>query len=239
MVIKKIIKQLLFFLHLDVTKNMRYDRLTLKIMRAVIKENSNCIDIGCHKGEMLEVIQQLAPQGIHYAFEPIPLMYNTLKNQFPKTTIFPYALANENGTATFHFVKNAPAYSGIRKRKYAVHNPDIEVIQVITKRLDEVSEISVPIHFMKIDVEGAEYSVLQGASELLKTSKPLIIFEFGLGASDFYGTNPDELFTFFVNLNYQIYTLSNFIKNKTAFNQKTFIENYERCEEYYFVAKPN
>ncbi|MFM7769194.1 MAG: hypothetical protein ACKO8Q_01405, partial [Bacteroidota bacterium] len=63
--------------------------------------------------------------------------------------------------------------------------------------------------------------------------------EFGLGASDFYGTNPDELFTFFVNLNYQIYTLSNFIKNKTAFNQKTFIENYERCEEYYFVAKPN
>ena len=68
---KDIIKSLLHFFKLDLTKNIQYDRLTALILEQVIKQDSNCIDIGCHKGEILEVMIKHAPKGSHFAFEPI------------------------------------------------------------------------------------------------------------------------------------------------------------------------
>jgi len=51
--IKELIRKILIGLRIDLTKNIYYDRLTLKILDKVVKPNSNCIDIGCHKGEIM------------------------------------------------------------------------------------------------------------------------------------------------------------------------------------------
>ena len=56
--------------------------MTETIMRRVIQHNSNCIDIGCHKGEILDVMLELAPEGKHTAFEPIPVFYNALIEKY-------------------------------------------------------------------------------------------------------------------------------------------------------------
>ena len=131
MLIKDILRKLLIFFHLDVTKNLQYDRLTKIIMKKMIKKNSNCIDIGCYKGEILELMLQYAPEGKHYAFEPIPYLFATLEKKFKnKVQIFPYALSDNKGFSTFQFVKNAPAYSGLKRRKYNISNPEIEEIEV-------------------------------------------------------------------------------------------------------------
>lgn len=229
---------MLNFLHLDLTKNLKYDRLTVKIMKKVIKENSNCIDIGCHKGEILTKILELSPEGCHFAFEPIPLFYNNLVKQFNHSvTIFPFALSNNEGSTTFQFVKNAPAYSGIRKRKYAIENPDIEEIKVELKKLDDVIPNDIKIDFIKIDVEGAEFDVLKGAKETIIRSKPVVIFEFGLGASDFYNSTPDDLFDYFNNeLNLKISTLENWLNNTNPFKKEEFITCFNNSTEYYFIA---
>jgi len=79
MTIKNLLRFTLTLIHLDITKNMEYDRLTKVIMRRVLSINSNCIDIGCHKGEILELILRYAPEGNHYAFEPIPYLFNQLE----------------------------------------------------------------------------------------------------------------------------------------------------------------
>jgi hypothetical protein len=34
-------------------KNNLYDRQTLEVMKRVLQENSNCIDVGCHQGSVL------------------------------------------------------------------------------------------------------------------------------------------------------------------------------------------
>ena len=65
---KKILRTILIFCKLDLTNNLHYDRLTEEIMHKVISEKSNCIDVGAHKGEILETILKLSPQGKHYAF---------------------------------------------------------------------------------------------------------------------------------------------------------------------------
>lgn len=235
---KDLIRKILTFLHLDLTKNLEYDRLTKVILKKHLTKNSNCIDIGCHKGEILELMLSFAPQGTHFAFEPLPHLFQHLKTNFgKKVTLFPYALANENGNSTFQYVKNAPAYSGIKKRQYAVENPDIEEIDVELKRLDEVITPSTNIDLIKIDVEGAEFGVLQGAEGLLKQQKPIVVFECGLGASDFYGTNPLDIYQYLVQtIGLNLYTLKSFLNQQSSLSADAFVSLYQNKKEYYFVA---
>ncbi|MCD6366922.1 MAG: FkbM family methyltransferase [Bacteroidales bacterium] len=238
--IKDIARNILISLHFDLTKNLKYDRLTKQIMKQIIKSGSNCIDVGCHKGEMLESILKLAPNGKHFAFEPIPRFYKHLQNHFKdKATIYPYALAEESGNSTFNYVKNAPAYSGLKKRKYNIENPEIEEITVEIKSLDELITSDTKIDFIKIDVEGGEFDVLKGATQLLKSSKPYIIFECGLGASEYYQTNPETLFNFLNNeTDLKISLLQNFINNKDSLTSEEFVRYFNENSEYYFIAHP-
>ena len=238
MVLKKLLKTGLSKLNIDLTRNMQYDRLTWRIMEQTIRPNSNCIDIGCFKGEVLERMVKLAPGGTHYAFEPIPSYFENLKKRFNgKVKIFPFALSESSGTANFKFVKNAPAYSGLKNRKYNLKNPDIEDIRVEIKKLDELIPDNFPIHFIKIDVEGGEFDVLRGAKKIILRNKPVIVFECGIGASDFYGTKPEDLF-FYINgeLNFKISLLKDFIENKPELKKDQFLDIYKTKTEYYFVA---
>ena len=94
--LKDTIRKGLNVLHLDLTKNLEYDRLTRKIIQEKLQPNSNCIDVGCHKGEILELILKAAPNGKHFAFEPIPAMATDLAQKFSgKVTLFANALAEE------------------------------------------------------------------------------------------------------------------------------------------------
>jgi FkbM family methyltransferase len=232
------IRSTLNFLHLDLTKNLEYDRLTKSIMKRCIQPQSNCIDVGCHKGEILDVMLSLSTQGKHFAFEPIPVLFNQLQLKYNgKATVYPYALSDVNGTSTFQFVRNAPAYSGIHKRKYNTATPDIEQISVELKTLDGLIPPDTRIDFVKIDVEGGEYGVLKGAKQLLKKWKPIVIFESGLGASDYYGTKPEQLFHFLTaEIGLQISTLKAFIKNGLPLTQKEFEAHFNNNSEYYFIA---
>jgi FkbM family methyltransferase len=237
--LKDIARKTLNFLHLDLTKNLEYDRLTKKIIKEVVSTNSNCIDVGCHKGEILDEIISSAPNAYHFAFEPIPLFFENLKtkyNNYNNITFLPFALADKNGTASFNYVKNAPAYSGLNKREYAQKQPDIQEINVEIKRLDDLIPENVKIDFIKIDVEGAELGVLKGATRIIEKNKPVIIFESGIGASDYYGTSPENVFDFFdKEVKMKLALLKGFLDRKSLSRQE-YIDVYNRREEYSFVA---
>ena len=83
-------------------------------------------------------------------------------------------------------------------------NPDFEnknkfnKEKVKTYRLDDLRDTLKSPDLIKIDVEGFESEVLLGASELIKSSKPLVIVEI----HDL--KNAIEVSAFFSNLNYKI-----------------------------------
>lgn len=163
------------------------------ILAFTLGPDSNCIDVGCHKGEMLADMLRLAPDGRHLAFEPIPYMYDALRQRFPGVEVHQSALSNKKGDAEFKHVTDLPGYSGLRERSYP-HDVAIDTITVRTERLDDVVPESWAPALIKIDVEGAEQLVIEGALETIRTHRPTVIFEHGLGASDHYGTRPSDMY---------------------------------------------
>lgn len=221
------------------TKNQRYDQLTKKVMQRVLKVDSNCIDVGCHKGEILDLMLKYAPNGHHYGFEPIPVLFDALKRKYANNvTISNIALSNKSGLVSFNYVLSNPAYSGLLRRQYDRPREEDTSITVATEMLDTILPTSFPVALMKIDVEGAEMLVLEGAKEVLKRTRPFVIFEHGLGASDVYGTTPEVVYAFFEKIGFRISLLDQWLDGKTHFNVTGFADQFHGRKNHYFLAYP-
>lgn len=234
--LKNLIKKLPF----DFTKNQAYDRQTNAVIRKVCKKDSNCLDIGCHKGEVLDIILHNAPNGHHFGFEPIPSMYKNLVSKYKNTncTILEVALSNRSGTSVFNHVLSNPAYSGLVKRAYDRPNEVDEQIEVKTEKLDIIFDKTTPIDLIKIDVEGGELNVLEGAEKTIVRTKPVIIFEHGLGASEYYDATPEKVFALFDRMDYNISLMKSWLDNKSGFSLEQFKDQFYQKKNYYFIAYP-
>lgn len=221
------------------TVNEKYDRQTKAVLRKKLVADSVCVDAGCYKGEILSLMMQHAPKAKHFAFEPIPAQFNYLKEKFGnKAQLFPFALGNDNKETIFHYVKSNPTYSGLQQRQYKGEE-DIEQIKVQVRKLDEIIPADVPVRLIKIDVEGGEYDLLQGAQNILSQWKPILVFEHGIGAADRYGVKPGDLYQYLVNtLGYKICLMGDFLKNENTrgFTQPEFEEQFWKGLNCYFIA---
>ena len=220
------------------TKNQQYDAQTVKILQKISRPDSNCIDIGCHKGEMLDLILKFAPRGQHYCFEPLPdLFQGLIQKKYPKNCqFFDLALSREKGETTFNYVISNPSYSGILRRRYDRADEEDTNITVKTDLLDNVIPLDTHINFIKIDVEGAEMLVLEGAKRTIERCKPIVVFEHGLGASDVYGTTPRQIFLFFQQCGLHISLMRDWLTDKPSLTQAAFEEQFYSGKNYYFIA---
>lgn len=170
-----------------------------QILRYVLLPTSNCIDVGASRGDYVRRFLELAPQGAHYAFEPLPEMAEGLRRQFPQVTVRQAALSDKSGESPFHHVTTNPGYSGLRRRTYDRPHEEVEIITVRTERLDDVLPADYALHLMKVDVEGAELQVFRGGLETLQRCRPYLLFEHGLGGADHYGTTPELVYDLLVD----------------------------------------
>lgn len=187
----------------------------------------------------MDLILKWAPKGQHMGFEPIPQMYQDLVTKYaqnPHVDVCAIAASNAKGEATFNHVISNPAYSGLQKRSYDRPEERDTQITVQTDLLDNVVPEGRKIDLIKIDVEGGEMLVLEGARKLMARHKPLVVFEHGLGASDHYGSFPDKMFAYFAGFEMGITTLSGFLKRQPGFTQAEFEAQYFEKRNYYFVA---
>lgn len=221
-------------------KNLQYNRQTDRVMKAILRPDSNCVDIGCHKGAILDKILLHSPAGHHWAFEPLPELYQYLQKKYErkKVTISSFALSDSEGQTSFKYVKNSPGYSGFRKRVYHIPFPNIEEINVTKTTLDIVIPDDVHIDFIKLDVEGAELEVLKGAEQTIKRNKPFIIFEHGKGAAPFYHTQPENVYDLLTGFDLKISTMKNWLEKKPPLDRASFSKQFLKETNYYFIAFP-
>lgn len=220
--------------------NEEYDEQSVEVMRRTLTRSSCCVDVGCHRGELIKRMIELAPEGRHFGFEPLPHLYRELTGSVgdnAQVELFQVALAETSGKATFHFVKSNPGYSGLRLRRYDRPDEQVELIEVRTERLDDLLPDDLPIALIKIDVEGAELGVLRGAEKTLKTHRPIVIFEHGLGGADYYGYGPGDVFEFLVGeCDMRINTMIRWMQGEPPFCKEEFEEHWKGALNYYFLA---
>lgn len=214
----------------------KYDFQTTELIRKHLKKDSNCIDIGANLGHILMEIVAAAPKGKHYAFEPIPDLYTSLKKRFStNTTVYNYALSSEKGSTTFNYYPGRPAVSGFRERNNQIgQEPTLLAVQM--EKLDDLIPQDLPIDLIKIDVEGAEYQVLEGAKKTLQRNKPLVLFECGLGGADVYGTTPEEIFDLFAVCGLGLSTIEYFNAGKRPFSKEEFCGQFYKNYNFFFIA---
>ncbi len=230
-VLKNIIKKIF-----PVTHNIRYDNQTFQIMKIVLEADSTFVDVGCHKGEVFDHALKCSPKGKHFAYEPIPDLFLELEIKYKNICeVKNYAITDSCGESEFHHVISNPAYSGIKKRSYP-KDEKIDKIKIKTSTLDKELINESRVDLIKIDVEGGEYGVLKGAKEVINKFHPVFIFEHGLGASDYYNTDPDDVYELFDMSDYNIYTLKGFIKQSSPLSKEKLNDLYSRNKEYYFLA---
>src|SRR6185295_5604450 len=136
-------------------------------------------DVGAHVGETAARYRALFPGALIHSFEPFPTSYERLVAAFRTDgRVVPHnvAVAATNGSARFRVnrasVTNSLLESDLRGSDYWGSNLlDTEhEIEVETLTLDDFCRDQRIEHVdvLKIDVQGAEYAVLEGAHGLLE-----------------------------------------------------------------------
>jgi FkbM family methyltransferase len=140
------------------------------------------IDVGAKVGMYTYRIRDRSRDVI--AFEPIPLHYNMLKAVFEgkRGRIEPVALSDKAGTATMRLPYGSGGKRQFGRSTIEAANPlenecieRVEELEVPTKRLDDYKLDGVG--FIKIDVEGHELAVLDGAAGTIAANRPNLLVE--------------------------------------------------------------
>ena len=218
--------------------HVRRDRLDNAHLRVVLASalsaDANCVDVGANVGGVLEQIVRLAPLGRHIAFEPLPGLHARLVEHFPQVEVRCLALSNRSGEAEFTFVASHPGYSGFRERAYPGRER-LEKLIVPVARLDDVLPPGYLPHMVKIDVEGAEREVLEGGLETLARARPLVVFEHGKGAADYYGTLPEQVWDLLAEgAGLRIFDLD----GNGPYTRSAFAEAFQEATRWNYLARP-
>src|SRR4029079_8566902 len=116
---------------------------------------------GAHTGEVLAEFLRLAPGVRHLAVEAIPKLADGLRCKCPCVEVVNAALGDATGEATFHWVENNPAFSGLIQRPDLRPADRVVPITVPVARLDDLVAPGRRVGLLKVDVGGGELGVIR------------------------------------------------------------------------------
>jgi FkbM family methyltransferase len=158
-----------------------YEPHLFKLFSETLKPGMVFMDIGANIGfySMLAA-SRVGEGGKVISFDPNTencrlLMLSINKNGFNNVSLYPFALGGKSGYAMFstHIGSNGGL---IPDTEDSLVNPNCVIVPIT--RLDDL--IDEKVDLIKIDVEGAEGLVIEGAKKLIEKHRPIITSEFSL-----------------------------------------------------------
>ena len=152
------------------------------IIRRVLHKGDVFIDVGANIGShTLYATKLIGPSGLAIAIEPVPenvkaLQINCKLNRVNNLIIFPYAAYDKsNVRLDMYFNRLFTGWSSIARKQG--FGSQLIKISVNTIRLDDIlKKLNINyIKLIKIDVEGSELQVLNGALSTLKRTKYVLL----------------------------------------------------------------
>jgi FkbM family methyltransferase len=148
-----------------------------------IKKGDVVYDIGANIGLYTLAISNYQSSNVVYAFEPNPETFTKLRANLAlnKTSdnIKPLqtAIGNTDGESYF-MISSQQERSSFYQFGAAFGNAQVtKIVKVNVKKLDSLSGQLPPPQHIKIDAEGSEAIILEGAQETIRKHKPLLYIE--------------------------------------------------------------
>ena len=146
----------------------------LTILPALTSHRMLSLDIGANRGLYVEFLIPISRRVV--AFEPLRDMQEVLKKFYPDLQVEKVALANKEGSAEIRLPRGNSGLATLSSTNRLERSTKEIVSQMVpTRTLDGYSFRDVGL--IKIDVEGFEDSVLEGAEETIRRERPNLLIE--------------------------------------------------------------
>ncbi|KKL02208.1 hypothetical protein LCGC14_2626610 [marine sediment metagenome] len=141
----------------------------MKFALKSITRTKMCFDIGANVGLYTLLFARYSK--FVYAFEPIPRNIRYLDkimrlNKIHNVKIVPYAISDINGHSWMEKPRKEASFRLADKGNFHIKTITLDTF---------IKTVDVQPYLIKIDVEGAEYRVLEGGKRFLSNNKPIIL----------------------------------------------------------------
>jgi FkbM family methyltransferase len=166
---------------------------SVRVADLVLPDDPVILDIGASIGGVTAALAKRFPSGRLIAFEAAPSVHPSLRETVRRAsgapvTVVEQGVGAKSGTMRFHEDGNGSGWGFLSEELGGVSVPVVTVDEIVTELLLD------RVDFIKIDVEGGELGVLQGAETTLLRHQPLLLFEVNVFCLWRYGrTLPQDL----------------------------------------------
>lgn len=183
-----------------------YDPRMTDVVKRLVQPGQVAFDVGTDRGWFTLLLADcVGAQGQVHAFEPFPanvtrLLSNLALNDLKNVQMVQAAVSDAAGTAHFRvpsdqinpdldFLEHC---SGVG---YLSDQSDESTIEVRTTDLDTYCEQNgvETVHFIKLDIEGAEVAALRGARRVIERCRPMLAIEYNRETLRRAGATLDDL----------------------------------------------
>ena len=177
----------------------------------LLHPGDRAIDGGANSGlHTIPMARQVRPSGEVFAYEPQPAMLQRLSDWVSVEGL--NAIVHERGVAlgevkgrgSFFVSQQDNALSSLDPAFAGEGHTEIPV--EVVRLDDDIAEGEVS--FIKLDLEGGEFSALRGGRALITRSRPVIVFEFARQFSaERFNFTREDFFSFFGALGYSLWDI--------------------------------
>ena len=191
----------------------RWESRLSRLMATTLLRGDTFVDVGANIGyHALHAAHLVGDSGRVVAVEPDPEHVRMIRravelNQFPQLSIHQYALTDTPGSAVLHHNLQNRGNQSLSVENVSHHT---ETTDVETRRLDDLLQEVLeghPVDLLKVDVEGAEALVLDGAMETLSAPGIKILLEFWPAGMNAFGSIPKTLLANLTDLGFFLHRI--------------------------------
>lgn len=167
----------------------------------------NVLDLGANFGYHTLNLCRAVPNGKVHSFEPLRIIHQQLNanlfiNGFANGITYNKCLGDTPSYVEMEEVNFNDELVNIGNTKIGQKGDKVQMITLDSLNLKNVK-------FIKVDTQGSEKLVLQGAVNTITESKPIIVIEIEEHHLSCFNTSGNEVLGFIRNIGYSIYRIEN------------------------------
>jgi FkbM family methyltransferase len=199
-----------------------YEWDNLRVLQAFAAEDTVVFDVGANIGLMAVPLLATKPRIIVHSFEPSPNSLPYLRRTVEgggfgeRWKLIEKAVGAEVGNVELHLADEANgAFDGVRNTERVAIGRSVKV-PLTTLDAEWEAAGQPPISLIKIDVEGAERSVLNGAAACIARNLPAILVEWNASNLAAFECDPAWLLHFGAGNRYSLFSVPNLARVASA-----------------------